>query len=59
MGFRVQDTETWFVMGVFDMQEFAPWWKWMMFDALLKLVARFLARRFPRFESIFEAVGWI
>lgn len=40
-------------------QEFAPWWKWMVFDALLKLIARFLARRFPRFESIFEAVGWL
>lgn len=40
-------------------EEFAPWWKWMIFDALLKLVARYLARRVPIFETVFEAVGWL
>ena len=40
-------------------QEFGPWWKWMVFDALLKLIARALARRSQRLESIFEAVGWL
>jgi hypothetical protein len=31
----------------------------MIFDALLKLVARYLARRVPIFETVFEAVGWL
>ncbi len=42
-----------------NLQEFGPWWKWMVFDALLKLIARALARRSQRLESIFEAVGWL
>lgn len=31
----------------------------MVFDALLKLIARYLARKSQRLESLFEAVGWL
>jgi hypothetical protein len=35
-------------------QEFAPWWKWLLFDALLTLVVGAVASRFESTRPLFE-----
>lgn len=40
-------------------QEFSPWWKWIIFDALLALIVGWLANRFEGLRPFFEAVGWL
>ncbi|KAK9832576.1 hypothetical protein WJX81_000055 [Elliptochloris bilobata] len=41
------------------LQEFEPWFKWMVFDAVLYLVANAAVKRLSRLRPAFEAVGWI
>ncbi|PNW75578.1 hypothetical protein CHLRE_12g532327v5 [Chlamydomonas reinhardtii] len=41
------------------LEEFGPWIKWLVFDALLTLIVGFIASRFEATRPIFEAVGWL
>lgn len=40
-------------------QEFQPWIKWLIFDALLTLLLGALVRRCEALRPVFEAVGWL
>ena len=39
-------------------QEFEPWVKWVIMDALLALAVGLLSTRVPRLQSAFRAIGW-
>ena len=39
--------------------EFQPWLQWTIFDALLALLARWAAKRFPQLEGAMDLVGWL
>jgi hypothetical protein len=39
-------------------QEFQPWLKWIIFDAVLTLVIGQLVKYFDGLRPLFEAVGW-
>jgi hypothetical protein len=41
-----------------SLQEFQPWLKWIIFDAVLTLVIGQLVKYFERLRPLFEAVGW-
>lgn len=40
-------------------QEFAPWLKWLIFEAVLVVCVKALASRLQSLQPIFEAVGWL
>lgn len=40
-------------------QEFQPWIKWLVFDALLTLLLGLVVKRFEGLRPLFEAVGWL
>ncbi len=40
-------------------QEFGPWLKWLIFDALLTIIVGFLATRFKQLRPVMELVGWL
>jgi hypothetical protein len=46
-------------MRALTTQEFAPWLKWLIFEAVLALVVRALAAKVSSLEPFFEAVGWL
>jgi hypothetical protein len=39
-------------------EEFDPWLKWVLFDALFALATAAVARRLAFVRPLFEAVGW-
>jgi len=39
-------------------EEFDPWLKWIVFDALFALATAAVARRVAAVRPLFEAVGW-
>ena len=39
------------------LQEFAPWFKWLVYDALARLVAAWAARLVPGSRRVFELLG--
>lgn len=41
------------------LEEFSPWLKWVILDAFLTLVLRWLAKRYGFLNNLFEAVGWV
>jgi hypothetical protein len=40
-------------------QEFQPWLKWLLYDALFTLVLRAVAGKSDRLRTWFELVGWV
>lgn len=40
-------------------EEFGPWLKWLIFDALLTIIVGFLATRFKQLRPVMELVGWL
>lgn len=40
-------------------QEFEPWLKWVMLDALLSLAITLLATRVQRVKPALRAIGWL
>ncbi|WIA12258.1 hypothetical protein OEZ85_012323 [Tetradesmus obliquus] len=40
------------------LEEFQPWLKWIIFDAVLTLVIGQLVKYFEGLRPLFEAVGW-
>lgn len=40
-------------------QEFQPWLKWLVFDALLTLLLGLVVKRFEVLRPLVEAVGWL
>jgi hypothetical protein len=40
------------------MQEFQPWLKWIIFDAVLTLIIGQLVKHVEAVRPLFEAVGW-
>lgn len=41
------------------MQEFSPWLKWLILDAILALIVRALAANCEWLVPYFEAIGWL
>mmetsp|Transcript_26089 Transcript_26089/g.46388 ORF Transcript_26089/g.46388 Transcript_26089/m.46388 type:complete len:92 (+) Transcript_26089:340-615(+) len=41
------------------LDEFEPWVKWLVYDALLTLLTAALARRWKQLNPLFEALGWL
>ena len=41
------------------LQEFEPWFKWMLFDAILFALVSTSAKQIKFLRPAFEAVGWI
>jgi hypothetical protein len=39
------------------LQEFEPWLKWLIFEAVLALIIRALVSRIAALEPFFEAIG--
>jgi len=39
-------------------QEFQPWLKWIIFDALLTLLVGQLVKHVEVVRPLFEAIGW-
>jgi hypothetical protein len=40
-------------------QEFQPWIKWLVFDAVLTLLLGLVVKRFESLRPVFEAIGWL
>jgi hypothetical protein len=40
-------------------QEFEPWLKWVIMDALLSLAISILTRHAKHLKPIFNAIGWL
>lgn len=40
-------------------EEFGPWIKWLVFDAILALIVNLIANRFESARPLFELVGWL
>mmetsp|Transcript_11443 Transcript_11443/g.29330 ORF Transcript_11443/g.29330 Transcript_11443/m.29330 type:complete len:92 (-) Transcript_11443:349-624(-) len=40
------------------LDEFEPWLKWMVYDAVFALVTAALVKRCNRLAAVFEALGW-
>jgi len=40
-------------------QEFEPWVKWVIMDAVLALAVGLISPRVPRLQSAFRAIGWL
>ena len=40
-------------------QEFEPWVKWVIMDALLAMAVGLLTTRVPSLQSAFRAIGWL
>lgn len=40
-------------------QEFEPWFKWVIMDAVLALVVSVVARRIKRVRPVLRAIGWL
>jgi hypothetical protein len=43
----------------FCLQEFQPWFKWLIFDAFFTLVLGLIVQRFEALRPLAEAVGWL
>jgi hypothetical protein len=41
------------------LEEFSPWLKWLVFDAVMSYIISLLAKRVPAVRNFFEAVGWL
>jgi hypothetical protein len=41
------------------LDEFEPWVKWLVYDALLTLLTAALSRRWKQLNPLFEALGWL
>lgn len=39
------------------LEEFSPWLKWLVFDAVLRLAVQYLVKRSERLRNLFERVG--
>ena len=40
------------------LQEFEPWFKWLIMDAVLAYVVGVSARKWLRLASFYQAIGW-
>ena len=41
------------------LEEFEPWLKWMIFDAVMAVVVKAVASRWKALSPYLEAVGWL
>jgi hypothetical protein len=45
-------------MHAHHVQEFEPWLKWVILDAVLAIVVAALVRRVEPLRPLFESIGW-
>lgn len=43
----------------FLVQEFEPWFKWVIMDAVLALAISLIAKRVKSLRPVFRAIGWL
>lgn len=48
-----------YTRGALSAQEFEPWVKWVIMDAVLALAVGIISPRVPRLQSAFRAIGWL
>ncbi|BDA47293.1 hypothetical protein COCOBI_10-1390 [Coccomyxa sp. Obi] len=41
------------------LEEFEPWFKWVILDAVLALVVSLVAKRIKRARPVLRAIGWL
>jgi len=51
-------TQVWGLIK-FLLDEFEPWLKWLVFDAVLRIVLTFVANRSARLRVFFETLGLV
>lgn len=42
-----------------SVQEFEPWFKWLLLDSVLTLAVGLLSTQLPSSKKVFRAIGWL